>query len=194
MRWLWWCATVVTVLDFGSIAWAVRGHFRAEGGMERGMTAISGLTTAGFLWWLWERIVTGQPSRAYPHWADLAGSVFVVGALALFWWTVQTTRVRRLTLAYSPDVPTFLHVTGSYAWVRHPFYTSYMLMWIGAALETSSWAFWLMPMCMMLVYVHAAREEEAKFEQSPLDRSYREYRSFTGMLIPSLSRPRRRQF
>jgi len=107
-------------------------------------------------------------------------------SLALFWWTISTTRRHPLTLAFTSDVPVHLQTTGPYAYVRHPFYLAYVLFWIGAAVAANELVSWIMPVVMTLSYVAAARREESKFEASPLASDYKVYRLQTGMLVPHL--------
>ena len=39
---------------------------------------------------------------------SLAGSVFYIGSVGLFWWAIQDFSVEALSPAFSPDLPTHL--------------------------------------------------------------------------------------
>ena len=187
---LWLAATLLAVLNFAFISWGVRGHFVATGGVAPGMRLLALLTMAGFAWFLWSRLADGYAHHGTGAARNVAGLVLLSLEAALFWWAVDTTRARRLTLAFSADQPAFLHVSGPYAWVRHPFYVSYGLFWIATAVLCEGRMHWLVPVVMIAVYVRAARGEEAKFAASDLAGAYERYRSRTA-LLPRLRRATR---
>ena len=179
---LWLAATVLAVLNFASLSWGAKGHFVAAEGVPRGMRLLGILTLAGFAWFLLARLAWAASHHPGHPVRDAAGLVLLSLEIALFWWAVRATRVRRLTLAFSADRPGFLHESGPYAWVRHPFYISYVLFWIATALLSPGWAHWLVPAVMTAVYVGAARMEEAKFAASDLAAAYERYKSRTALL------------
>lgn len=173
-----WIMALLSVVCFGSFAWAVKGHFRSRGPVPAGMRVISVASLASMAWLL-ERLVVDHLASYWP----LAAAMIVV-ALGLFWWTVRTTNLRRLTLAFDNDQPTFLHRQGPYRWVRHPFYASYILFWAATSLATQGLLPWAVPTCFLVIYVVAATKEESKFETSSLAPDYARYRASTGMLLP----------
>ncbi len=176
---LWSAATFLAILNFASLSWGVRRHFVVTGGVAPGMRLITCLTLSSFAWFVWARVAQAAADRAAHPLADASGLAVLSLDMALFWWAVRTTRARRLTLAFSADQPCFLHESGPYAWVRHPFYVSYVLFWVATALLCHRWAHWLVPAAMAAVYVRAARMEEAKFAASHLAADYERYRSRT---------------
>ncbi len=181
--------TAIAITYFVSMGWAVRGHFQA-GRMPRGMAATTALTALAFAWFLegrWE-MATGR--AAVPDWADAAASAIIIADLGLFWLTVNATRQNRLTLAFSPDIPSFIVASGPYRLVRHPFYLSYLIFWSATALGSASSAYWLVPFGLAILYVGAAGAEEKKFASSPLAAEYNRYRARTGMMMPSFRRTR----
>jgi protein-S-isoprenylcysteine O-methyltransferase Ste14 len=88
--------------------------------------------------------------------------------------------------AFSDDTPQFLLRHGPYRYVRHPFYASYLLFWVGTAVTTAGWLPWLVPFGMLLLYARAATGEEQKFARSDLAQAYETYRQNTGMFLPRL--------
>ena len=90
------------------------------------------------------------------------------GKLALFWWAIVTSRKARLRFAFAPDDPHSLLTDGPYGYVRHPFYTSYIIFWIGWGIAT--WSIWaVVPVAgIAILYVFAALDEEKKFSRTPL--------------------------
>lgn len=157
--------------------------------MPLGMRLLSAATLLGFGWFLWVGVqnlrASGSPDPNDQLTLPSMVSLVFATSLALFWWTVSTTRRQPLTLAFTPDVPVHLQTTGPYAYVRHPFYLAYVLFWIGAAVAANERLAWIMPVVMTISYVAAARREESKFEASPLASDYRVYQLQTGMLVPS---------
>jgi protein-S-isoprenylcysteine O-methyltransferase Ste14 len=116
--------------------------------------------------------------------AILAGVLYLF-ALGLFWWAIRTNRTRHLSAAFSPDTPEHVVTTGPYRFVRHPFYSSYLLTW--AAGVAAAGNLWLLPTFFVafLLYQQAARTEEMKFSRSPLASLYRRYRETTGCFFPN---------
>ena len=177
-------AVALSAVCFVGFAWAIRGHFQHHEKMPVGMRVVSLLSLAGFGWFLIAR------TRAIPmhstHWLymDAASCVLFVVSLVVFWLSIGATRARPLTLAFAADVPTFLQRRGPYKFVRHPFYLSYLLFWLGTALASRSELHWIMPAIMLPLYVEAARREEKKFIGSSLASAYNDYREQTGMLLP----------
>ena len=169
---------LMSLVCFGSFAWAVKGHFRSQGAVPPGMQAVSVASVAAMAWLL-ERLLV---SDVVPYWP--VASMTVAVAFVLFWWSVKTTRSLRLTLAFDDDVPSFLHRRGPYRWIRHPFYSSYILFWIGTSLATPGALPWIVPVGFGATYVAAAMREERKFGASLLTAEYACYRSRTGMLLP----------
>ncbi len=106
------------------------------------------------------------------------------GALALFLWAAWTNRARKLGLAFAGALPAHLQTRGPYAWVRHPFYASYLLAFAGGAV--AAWTPWLLPAAAAgaVTYWRAAREEERAFAATPLAAAYRAYARRVGMFAP----------
>ena len=79
-----------------------------------------------------------------------------------------------------------LVTSGPYRYVRHPFYTSYLIFWTGLALGT--WSLWAVPVLivMLVLYAVAARSEEGKFSRTEMSADYAAYRARTGMFWPKL--------
>ena len=73
---------------------------------------------------------------------------------------------------------------GPYRYIRHPFYASYILFWLGCAIAT------LHPvnvgyfLVLVPVYVISALKEEKGFEQSPSAADYKQYRQTAGLFWP----------
>jgi protein-S-isoprenylcysteine O-methyltransferase Ste14 len=166
---------------FAAMVWGVKAHFRRTEKIPAGTKLISALSLAGYLIFA-IHLVFGAPGE---FWA-FAFTLFVL-SLALFCWTVSSTRHTPPTLAFDDDTPSFLLRHGPYRYVRHPFYLSYLLFWTGTACTFSAVWPWLVPAVMISVYANAASREEGKFARSDLAAAYHAYRQRAGMFFPRVS-------
>ncbi|HEV7276896.1 MAG TPA: isoprenylcysteine carboxylmethyltransferase family protein [Devosiaceae bacterium] len=171
-------ATAVAIAVIAQYTWSMRGHFSSKS-MPRGAVVISVvvlLSTALLLVLQW--------TLAQPAWAVLLGIALELGSLVLFWAAIRASRQARLRLAFDEENPDTLVTEGPYRYLRHPFYTSYLIFWTGWAIAV--WSVWaLVPLlAIAIVYVIAAKGEERKFERTTLADQYRAYKRRTGFLWP----------
>ena len=180
-------AMLLSCLCFGSFTWAVRGLFRAENGMPARMRWLSAVGTICFAAQLWA-ILRADLS---PTWTVIGISLYVV-VLTLFWWAVPYARSAALRIAFSPSESNQLIRTGPYHYVRHPFYTSYLLFWVAGVVASES--IWLgsTVIVMAAFYFTAIRQEEREFLCGPLASEYLAYQRLAGMLLPKLNSRARR--
>ena len=135
-------------------------------------------------------LATMTHTPAPSAWHSAAGTAIFVGALALFLAAARETRRRPLTPAFSGDVPEHLVSTGPYRLVRHPFYTAYLLTYLAGWAVTGAPTLVVVCAGMTTLYAVAARQEERKFEHSPLAHDYARYAARTGMFWPAAGRQR----
>jgi len=172
--------TIVSLIIVGTYTWSLRGHFSSPK-MPDGAKVISAAvvaTTLFFLFLLW--------SQDQLHWAQWTGLAIEIAAGVLFWWAISASRRARLRFAFDHENPHSLVTGGPYRYLRHPFYTSYLMFWSGWAL--ASWSAWaaIPVLAFVVIYVKAARKEEKQFSQTALAREYDAYRKRTGFLLPWL--------
>lgn len=113
------------------------------------------------------------------------GNVLFCLSLALFIGTIATHGKTHLTPAYTADIPNNLVHHGPYKFIRHPFYTSYLITYFASAIVSGHWMAILAFVTMSIFYRHAALSEEEKFRGSPFGAVYEAYRSRTGMFLPA---------
>jgi protein-S-isoprenylcysteine O-methyltransferase Ste14 len=172
--------TALSVTTVGVHGIVGKAHFKSSR-MPAGATLVtlSALTTlAVYLLLLW---------RGDPPLAGLAVGLVLIGfALWLFFRAIAASRDKRLKLVFDVENPVSLVTTGPYRYVRHPFYTSYLIFWTGLAV--ASWSAWSVPILavMLALYIVAARGEEQKFARSEMAADYAAYRARTGMFVPRL--------
>jgi protein-S-isoprenylcysteine O-methyltransferase Ste14 len=165
---------------FGAFTWGARAHF------VRDKTAVAMhvlllLSLAGmavFLFALWR--------AAAPDWRRAAGFGLHLVAIILFGWAVLATRRNRPALAFAGDRPDHLFRSGPYAYIRHPFYASYLLFWLGCAVATSSLVLLLVFLSLAVIYTIAALGEERNFLHSSMRDEYEAFRKATGFFWPKL--------
>jgi protein-S-isoprenylcysteine O-methyltransferase Ste14 len=172
--------TAISVIVILTWIWSIKAHFKSTE-MPAGAKLISGLVIASGLFMLFLVWRNDQP-----YFAQLAGIVLQILSYALFWSAIGATRNAALLAAFTPLAPHSLVTTGPYKFVRHPFYSSYLLFWVGLTVCTwSVWAF--VPLIGMFVtYLQAALDEERKFSQTALAKDYSQYMAKTARFVPGV--------
>lgn len=105
----------------------------------------------------------------------------------VFYQSVKVARNKPLSLAYSNDTPKHIEKNGPYAWVRHPFYTSYITSISGATCGIGTFWSFIPLIAAYFIYFKAAKFEEEKFSRSALAKEYEIYKENTGMFIPKVT-------
>ncbi len=164
-----------------SFGWGMRSFFVQPSGYSPEMKVIAacGYTFAAL------HLGAILLARGVPWWRFWWAALIYAAGLALYWWAIATNRKRRLSAAFSDDLPTHLVEDGPYRLVRHPFYCSYLLVWSAGVI--GSGCLWLLvTVAVMLgIYVRAAYIEERKFARCALANEYEAFRRRTGLLIPN---------
>jgi protein-S-isoprenylcysteine O-methyltransferase Ste14 len=132
---------------------------------------------------LWNFVHDGE---SFPGHAVL-GLAILLSSSTLFWMTWAANRQRPLSLAFQTDLPVHLNQKGPYRFIRHPFYTSYLLTFIGNACYTMNPWLLLVIAIEFWVYTSAATFEEKKFAQSSLKDDYENYKRRAGMFWPKIN-------
>jgi protein-S-isoprenylcysteine O-methyltransferase Ste14 len=174
-------AAVLLLSCLGSFLWAIVRFFPRPAGASTGAKVIGVCTVVfGFLH-LRAILQFDRPGAAH----EVTGAGFYLAALGLFWWAVCINSKRPLSAVFSPDVPEHLIQEGPYRFIRHPFYCSYLLTWMGGVMATQQ--FWLLVTVavMFALYLRAARIEEEKFGCSSLGTKYQQYQARTGLFFPN---------
>jgi protein-S-isoprenylcysteine O-methyltransferase Ste14 len=136
----------------------------------------------------------GVLTFAYLMWRDRHSSATLALALGLFaasiallLWSRATTRALRLRIAFDPEPPHTVMRDGPYRYIRHPFYTSYILFWLACAMAT------MHPLSLLFLFAStaflltAALGEERAFASSPFAMDYQAYRRTAGLMWPKLT-------
>ena len=141
----------------------------------------SELVSLGF----WAMMINISAAPLNP-WLVVPGCVGMAGALALFDWARHSIRGQYFSYVFSNDTPALLWTGGPFAYIRNPFYASYLLAMASVALMLPSPFRLLVFAGTAMLLTSAARHEEQKFAGSPLAREYESYRRRTGRFFPRL--------
>jgi|SRR3569833_353287 len=116
------------------------------------------------------------------------GEVLLLSSLVLFWSAVNTARGAELGIAYARHEPRKMLREGPYRWIRHPFYSSYLLFWVGGAVASGDIFVAVVPAIMAIFYWFAAKSEEVQLRASKFGGEYERYMRRTGMFFPPILR------
>lgn len=115
---------------------------------------------------------------------SLAAVPMLAGAIALIGYTIGVHRAPVSMWHQAADVPEQLVTSGPYAYVRHPFYASFiMLLAATAAAFPHAGSITLFCIGTLQLY-RTARREEKRLLASPLGPSYSTYMARTGRILP----------
>lgn len=169
-----------SLVAVGQFTWAMRYHFEIDKvplGVKM-ITSISFLACLLNLYLLFTRV---QPTSAL-----VAGLLLALASSALFIAAVRASREARLRFVFEGELSKSILKAGPYSRIRHPFYTSYLMLWGGWAIATWTWWAILPVAALAALYVVAARQEESNFMASPLAQEYAAYRREAGFFWPLL--------
>ncbi len=105
-----------------------------------------------------------------------------------YWSAVAAVRGAELSYPFSEGVPPTLINQGPFAWVRHPFSTSYITSWVAGWVASGQWWLLVPTAIMAWLFARAAHVEEAEFMKSEMAEEYRAYQRVTGRFLPRLRR------
>ena len=174
---------LVTIVAIGTICsylWSVKYHFESSM-LQAGAKFISVMVISCSI------ILTAMTwFYVQTPFVQIAGLVLQCLALALFWITIRETREAKLLAVFTAQNPGSLVTTGPYKYVRHPFYSSYLLFWLGWTIATETVVSMLLFAIMFVTYWRAASQEEDKFENTPMAEQYAQFKRGRTRFIPYL--------
>jgi len=129
-------------------------------------------------------MVLASANGRFEERAVIPGLIVLIASAALFEWARRSVQGRFFSYIYSNDTPQFLWTSGPYAYIRNPFYSSYMLSYFAAAIMFPGVVSFAVVVGMIFYFYAAARHEERKFGRSQLATEYDAYRRRTGRFIP----------
>jgi len=116
---------------------------------------------------------------------DLLSVPFGLASIALISFTSGTHRTR-LALWHQKDAPESIVTYGAYRYVRHPFYTAFLLALFGGLVFCPHAGTLFAFVSGFLILNFTAAREEKFLSESQFSREYREYLERTGRFLPRL--------
>lgn len=118
---------------------------------------------------------------------SLMSVVFSAGSLALIGLTLGTNRIPLSLWHQKEDAPRNIVTFGAYRWIRHPFYSSFLLAMLSAALLAPH-LLTLLALAYALVALNlTASREEQRLSNSKFGGEYQAYVRRTGRFLPRFS-------
>ena len=170
-----------------SFSWALMGGFFRS--VEKPPLGLRLIQIVGLVFTLAHGYALVQARDMHPF-PGFIGLAMYMLSFWLFWSCIRANRQKPLTLAFNSDPPEHLTAHGPYRFIRHPFYSSYLVSWVAGVVATRQLWLLVSVAVMTTIYVFAARVEERKFLSSSLEEEYANYRSRTGMFWPRLGEPK----
>jgi protein-S-isoprenylcysteine O-methyltransferase Ste14 len=130
-------------------------------------------------WLAW----AAMPIPAWIRWMGLA--MAGLGGMLLV-WTFRNLD-KNLTDTVVTRKQHTLVTTGPYRWIRHPFYASYLLGFVGCSVAAANWLFLLLGTIGFGFMLARIRIEEQKLVERFGD-AYRRYMARTGRFVPRIVR------
>lgn len=168
--------TASTIVPFALFASAGIWHFGA--GAKSGTNLVSIASLLGFAaieYSVWTR-------HEIYLWSALGVALQSISVF-LFGWCIGTSGRRNLSLAFGDSRSTQLLTDGPYSVVRHPFYTSYIVFWIGGIAVACSVFTIAMALVMIVIYFYAARREDEVLAKRFAD-EFVQWHGNTGAFFP----------
>lgn len=120
-----------------------------------------------------------------PHARELGGVLFLLGGVGIILSALFLGRA--LTPVPQPN-GTGLRARGVYRWVRHPMYTSVLVVCVGIAVSRGSAVVWVLVLVLAAFFEAKTRLEE-RFLIAEYD-GYASYAARTGKFLPGVGRRR----
>ena len=112
------------------------------------------------------------------------GVLLSCGSIALISLTMGTHRIPLALWHQDNDAPRSIVTWGAYRFIRHPFYTSFIIAHTAALLIVPHW-FQLLLLCyQILILNQTAAREERNLSQSSFGAEYRDFITRTGRFFP----------
>lgn len=126
------------------------------------------------------------PLRILPA---MGGAVVALISVLLYEWTRRSVIDRNFYVGLAGEVPVAVCDTGPYRYIRHPFYFSYMLAFLGVAIAFPSPIVAAVCLLNIGLFAYMAIDDERVLLASKLAPDYQNYKQRVGMFLPRKARP-----
>lgn len=170
---------LIEIILFSSFIWALTGWFKTGKTIERReLKAIKGFGSFFILVHLLIALFYLLP----PISLTVTGIFILIASGVLFKLSIDSFS-NPPGVAFGNEIVTELNMQGPYRYIRHPFYTSYSMAWIGGTIATGCWWLILTFLVMFYLYFKAAKEEEKQWLAGVDEKKYQNYMTKTGMFF-----------
>jgi protein-S-isoprenylcysteine O-methyltransferase Ste14 len=170
------------VLVFGSFIWSALFYFKGDKSQN---AFIKFIKYGGSLFILLHLIILEKRTSFYMSLWYIGNSILIL-SLILFWWSLFLSWNDRLNFAFVPSTNNRLLEKGTYKYIRHPIYTSYLLAWLGGSIVSHKPILMISFFAMGYCYLKASEFEEEEFLNSSFNQQYVEYKKTSGRFFPKL--------
>jgi protein-S-isoprenylcysteine O-methyltransferase Ste14 len=125
----------------------------------------------------------GITQKIDPYRGVAAALIFLCSVM-LYEWARRSVRGRGFSVGLSGRVPDSVFQEGPYAYVRHPFYLSYMLAFAASALALPQIPTLVVCIANLALFTYMAISDERTIEDSPLALDYATYKQSVGRFLP----------
>jgi protein-S-isoprenylcysteine O-methyltransferase Ste14 len=159
---------------------------------QEGLLLAVALRLSGFVAWvatfvyLIRPTAIGWASLPLPGWLRWSGAAFGLAGAGMMYWTLSNLG-KNLTDTVSTRQEATLVTSGPYRFVRHPFYVTAALLFVGASLLSANWLIFAGGFASMALLVARTPKEEQMLVEKFGD-TYRAYMARTGRFLPRLGR------
>jgi protein-S-isoprenylcysteine O-methyltransferase Ste14 len=119
--------------------------------------------------------------------ASAVATLAYAAALALIGFTLGTHRIPVSLWHQVDDPPQHIVTWGAYAYIRHPFYASFLLTLTGSLLLAPNWGTLAACLAGLVMLNATAAREERRLSASEFGEEYRRYLEHTGRFFPHLT-------
>lgn len=151
--------------------WATALPFGVAGLML--MAGLTGIFTSGI-----------PADSFYASVMSLAGLVLSIGSIALIFFTLGTHEKRISLWHQTNDAPEHIVTHGAYKYVRHPFYSAFLLGLLGIAMHVPHIVSLMVFVYAALILTYTAKREEHRLSSSVFGEEYDAYKKVTGRFVP----------
>ncbi|ROT26079.1 isoprenylcysteine carboxylmethyltransferase family protein [Micromonospora sp. HM5-17] len=134
--------------------------------------------------------VTPMAPASWTTARDLVAVTLGVASIALMYLTWGTHRIPLARYHQDDDVPQHVVTHGAYRYIRHPFYSSYLLLYLSTLVFFPHWSTLFLTCYMFTALTITAAGEERRLSASEFGPDYQRYMRRTGRFIPRLTRSR----
>jgi protein-S-isoprenylcysteine O-methyltransferase Ste14 len=117
---------------------------------------------------------------------EIVAVPFAGASIALIAYTIGTHRVPLALWHQDDDAPRSIVTYGAYKYVRHPFYSAFLLALVGTLIACPHPGTLACLIYTVLMLHYTADKEEQKLSNSEFGGEYRDYLARTGRFLPRL--------